>query len=110
MACHTQTSLKLYDVTKVGPLISYLDNMELNLILKNDVYPGLGNQQTVTTAWFMFRGFNTVFNTIGDLAISNLFARAMFNLLTSNNKKCTDLFTDASLASMLPICTSRGLQ
>ena len=52
-----QRSLKLYDVSKVGPLVSYLDNLEQNLILKNDVYPGLGTQTTVTTAWFMYRSF-----------------------------------------------------
>lgn len=35
-------NLKLYDVSKVEPLISYLNNFENNLILKNDSYPGVG--------------------------------------------------------------------
>lgn len=56
----------------------------------------------------MFRGFNTVFNTISDLTISNLYARAAFNLLTSEKIECATLFADETLASMLPICTKKG--
>lgn len=36
-------NLKLYNVTKVPALVNYLDNLENNLILKNDTYPGWGN-------------------------------------------------------------------
>lgn len=36
-------NLKLYNINKVPSLVLYLNNLENNLILKNDTYPGLGS-------------------------------------------------------------------
>ncbi|KAL4471691.1 hypothetical protein ABPG74_008584 [Tetrahymena malaccensis] len=103
-------NLKLYNVTKVPPLVSYLDNLENNLILKNDTYPGLGNQETVTSAWFMYRAFTDVFNIFSDVLIGNLYSRAAYNYMSRKSTTCESLFTDPVLLPMLKMCSERGLQ
>jgi hypothetical protein len=80
--------LKLYNKEKVAPLIKYLNNFEKNLVRKENKYPNIANEETITLSWFAFKAFNELFNKISDFTTTNLYSRAIFSQMKKDNVTC----------------------